>query len=375
MKKRKLLSIVVPTKDRYKYLKFLIDLVANFHSDEVELVIQDNSKDNVDFIEYLKSLQYGFIRYDHVQGQIPMSVNSDKAILNSTGEYVCFLGDDDGLTKTTIEYVKWMKHNNIEALNSASIFYFWPDYSNKSLLKRSSSIRYRRFSNNVTYTDPYKELLKVLRNGINEMGNMPKVYHAIVSREALDRVYEKCGTYFPGNSPDISNAVALSLTVKKCAKINLPLVFSGWSVYAGGGVYANGRKGEPSITEVPWFRPNVEENWNHKLPRLASPFLIWADSAMWTLKQMGREDLYEKVNFNKLYANFVVAYPTYRNKLNNLSFNRFLFIIFSVCVFIKRYFTAAIRRLELFFGIVKIKNGVNNIIEASSFLDKIHQKQ
>ena len=39
-----LLSVVVPTKDRYYYLKKLIDLVDSFgYGEELELVVQDNT--------------------------------------------------------------------------------------------------------------------------------------------------------------------------------------------------------------------------------------------------------------------------------------------------------------------------------------------
>ena len=104
---QKLLSIVVPTKNRYYYLKYLIQLIEELQSDEIEMVIQDNSDDNEEFQNYLKEKKYSFIRYDYVKGQIPMSDNSDRAILNSTGEYICFLGDDDGFTKYLLEGVQW----------------------------------------------------------------------------------------------------------------------------------------------------------------------------------------------------------------------------------------------------------------------------
>ena len=101
----KLLSIVVPTKNRYYYLKFLIQLIENLHSEEIEMVIQDNSDDNKEFLEYLNLKKYNFIRYDYIEGQIPRSDNSDKGILNSTGEYICFIGDDDGVTKYIVDCV------------------------------------------------------------------------------------------------------------------------------------------------------------------------------------------------------------------------------------------------------------------------------
>ena len=372
MRIRKLLSIVVPTKDRYKYLKYLIELVAGFHSDEVELVIQDNSENNSEFLTYLNNLGYDFIRYNHIRGQIPMSDNSDKAILNSTGEYVCFLGDDDGLTRYTIDCARWMKRNKVDAVKPALIYYYWPDSIKENKNSRSAALKFKSFSGEICYKDPFKELIKVLKKGITDRGEMPLVYHSIVSREALDRVYNKCNTFFPGNSPDISNAVALSLTVKKYATINLPRSFSGNSVYHGGGVYASGRKGQPDITEVPWFRPNVVDSWNKKLPRIAAPSLIWADSAMHALNEMGREDLQKNVSFNKLYFYFGIKNHEYRKMLLDFYPNKRSFYFFSTVTFVKKSLFSILKRFELLIGNknkTQVLTGIENIIEAAKCLE------
>lgn len=146
----KLLSIVVPTKNRYYYLKYLIQLIENLHSDEIEMVIQDNSDDNSDFLDYLKVNNFDFIRYDYTKGQIPMSDNADKAVLNSTGEYICFVGDDDGVTNYIIDGVHWMKENGIEVVKSASLNYFWPDAPQG----HSSEIIFLPFSGKVEFLNP-----------------------------------------------------------------------------------------------------------------------------------------------------------------------------------------------------------------------------
>ena len=46
-----LLSIVVPTKNRYIYLFELIKLLASFKRTDFEMVIQDNSTNNKQFID------------------------------------------------------------------------------------------------------------------------------------------------------------------------------------------------------------------------------------------------------------------------------------------------------------------------------------
>lgn len=374
METSKLLSVVVPTKNRYKYLKYLIELIASFKSDEIELVIQDNSDDNTEFVSYIESLNYDFIRYNYIKRQIPMSINSDKAILNSTGEYVCFLGDDDGLTKYTLDCVKWMKENGIEAVKSAEVGYYWPDISSGTEKAQSSVIKYNTFTSKTHRLSPYKELLKVLKRGIPDRGDMPLVYHSLVKRESLNKVFEKAGTFFPGNSPDISNAVALSLTIKTFVKIDFPLAFSGCSVFHGGGVHTTGKKGLPKITEIPWFRPNAENNWDKKVPKIALDALIWADSAISALKQMDATDLYEKINFNVMYSNLVLKSPNYRKYVYEVCTNRLLFYWVYSLTFFKRVVVAVCRRIGWVTGVIKkpiIISNILDVIEASKRLEQL----
>jgi glycosyltransferase involved in cell wall biosynthesis len=366
---RKLLSIVVPTKNRYYYLKYLIRLVDNLHSEEVELVIQDNSDYNNEFVEYLKKKSFSFIRYSYIQGQIPMSVNTDKAIMNSTGEYICFLGDDDGFTKYLLDGVHWMKENGVEAVKPAEPLYSWPDAPQG----KSAEISYHQFTGRVMFVSAYDELLKVLNSGILNRGRMPIAYHAVVSREVLDKVYDIAGTYFPGNSPDISNAVALSLVVKKFALVNIPWAYSGNSAYKGGGVFAQGNSA-PRITEIKWFRPNPEKNWYFKVPKIASGSNIWADSAISSLISMQREDMLNEINFNELYANFIFDFPQHKRLVFDICNSRTQISIYSFYVKLRRFAFAAYRRLGWklhFLPKRKVIKNIENIIQASNKLEEL----
>lgn len=366
---RKLLSIVVPTKNRYFYLKYLIQLVSDLHSDEVELVIQDNSDDNEEFLHYLKENAYSFIRYDYIKGQIPMSDNSDRAILNSTGEYICFLGDDDGFTKYLIEGVRWMKTAGIDAVRPAEVTYSWPDAPQG----KSAEMSHYSFTGKVTFVSAYKELIKVLKSGIQNRGHMPMAYHSVVSRESLDKIYDIAGTFFPGNSPDISNAVALSLIVKKFALVDIPWSYSGNSAYKGGGVFARGNSA-PSITDIPWFRPNVEDRWCKKIPRIASGSNIWADSAIEALKYMHREDLIDKINFNELYANFIFSMPSEAELAYSICDNNLSLKCYALYTKIKRYILAIFRRIGWklhILPVIQVEKNLRTIIAASNKLEQL----
>ncbi len=370
---RKLLSIVVPTKDRYKYLKSLADLVAGIDSDEIELVIQDNSEDNSEIRCFLEERKYDFVRYDYHKGQLPMAVNSDKAVLNSTGEYICFLGDDDGVTKYIVDGVHWMMDNGVEAVKLAVPSYYWPDASQGRGVSQSAEIIYKPYDGSVKYLSPQKELIKILKDGIPDRGDMPLAYHAIVSREAMDRVYQKCGTYFPANSPDIANAVALSLVVNKYALINLPWVISGNCVFKGGGVGAPGKKYPPEISDMPWFRPDAEEKWYYRIPRIAVGETIWPESAIQSLIAMGQSDMLANINFNKLYARFYMQRSSLRYLLHDVHGDTFGMKFEYFKMLLNKYWSALWRRLGWALNIGKPLHiyNVENIIESKKQLEMV----
>ena len=203
---------------------------------------------------------------------------------------------------------------------------------------------------------------------------MPLVYHSIVSREVLNNIYVKTGTFFPGNSPDISNAVALSLIVRKFAIIDLPFAYSGCSAFHGGGVHVDNKKRHPEINEIPWFRPNAEENWDEQVPRIAAGTLIWADSAINALKLMERMDLYRMINFSRMYAIFVLNNRQYRQRVYNVCKNKSAFYCAFVSAAFRKYLYALFRRIRRMIGIRDNKRqlqNINNIIEATAELESI----
>ncbi len=95
----KLLSIVIPTLNRYQYLKRTLDLMipqVQKNIEEVELVICCNSsKDETD--EYIKSLllSYPFIKYKYFDEYVEVGQSLIRSVSEATGEYVVLWGDDD----------------------------------------------------------------------------------------------------------------------------------------------------------------------------------------------------------------------------------------------------------------------------------------
>ena len=98
-----ILSIVVPTKNRYETLSVLVDALMKWKSHDFELVVQDNSDDSTPWEEIAgQHGQDSRLVYSYYKGDISAPENCDLALKRVSGEYVCILGDDDGITEKTI---------------------------------------------------------------------------------------------------------------------------------------------------------------------------------------------------------------------------------------------------------------------------------
>ncbi len=338
-----LLSIVVPTKNRYKYLKHLITLIESFNSSEIELLIQDNSDDNSEFLEYLENIKFSCVKYLYEQKKLSQAGNSDLAIYNSSGEYVCFIGDDDGVTKHIIDCVYWMKENQVDALSSSLAFYMWPDCI--SHIDPTSSLTYKPFNGDFEITDAQFELKKVLENGCVNMGKLPSVYQGIVKRTVLEKIYSIGNTYHPGPSPDMACAVALSFFVEKYVRVDFPIIITGASVHHGGGIDKLKNR-IANIEDVPFLPQNAKENWEKNIPSVWTSATVWPESAIKSLRYLNKGELIKKINFEYMLAKFLVFHFEIKEKAIKLSSNKMTLYFYVLKILFSRYFNAGIRILS-----------------------------
>jgi len=367
-----LLSIVVPTKDRYGHLKHLINLVVGFDSKEIELVIQDNTFHNDEILKFLSTKKSAHLKYYHSREQLPISANVDLAIQNSIGEYVCFIGDDDGVLPNIIDCVKWMKRNDIDALRPAITIYNWPDffYSRKNNI--SGELCYDNFSFVAEEIEIKESLQNLANRGFTHIYTIPKVYQGIVKHKCLDEIYKMGGTFSPGPSPDMATAVALSFVVKKFVAINLPVILVGQSQNVGGG--ERKLKGKvKNIDEVPFLPKDAKENWDSRIPKVWCSQTVWPESAIKAIEYMNKESEID-IDYEYILAKFIHTH--YSNKKLALELSKNNTRLFYYLIFLKisgvflaihwriKYLVTKKRKFE---GRNNINRGINNIEEASYF--------
>jgi glycosyltransferase involved in cell wall biosynthesis len=368
-----IISIVIPTKDRCYYLKKTVRMILSYRLNSIEIIIQDNSDDNSEILDYLRLNPNEVIKYHYISEQMPISKNIDIGILQSCGEYVCVIGDDDGVLRNIVDCAKWMKENNIEALVPAKLIYNWPDYDKLAGMIEPGAMYHKPFMKQVHEVNALEQLRVLAATGFTDINNIPRVYQGIVKKECLNAVYDVGGTYCPGPSPDMANAVALSFVVEKFVSIDIPVVIIGQSMHVGGGERSLSG-GVKKIEDVKFLPKNSAKIWDSRIPKVWCSQTVWPESAMKAITYMKR-DSDVKINFELISARFISNHHDLYKMGYKISKNVFLLTLYLAVIENKKYARKIMDIIKKTIGRnIKLNTheykGLEDIMGASAALEK-----
>lgn len=310
-----IISIVVPTRNRYEYLSVLVRSILTMKSRNFELLIHDNSDEPGGFVPIGFDLNDPRLRY--IYDPTPMSItqNFEKAVSLATGDYICMIGDDDGVTESVIELAHWLKIKNIDASISPVPTYLWPGVSSALDGKQTSGVlRLPNYTKRIDIIESATAIDSVLSSGGIRIGDLPSVYQGIVSKRALDRLFELAGTRFPGPSPDMANAVGLSAVVNSFARVSFPVVISGACSVSGAAEGAR-HQHHGEIADRNFLPQGTAESWPSQVPFYFSGPTLWAATLIHALSATGREGELSRFRYDRLYAACSVLTPNYRDRI------------------------------------------------------------
>lgn len=303
------LSIVIPTKNRYDYLFGCLNSLSFLNPDFTEIVVQDNSDCNDLFLNFIKSSPLSNLKYFYNKESIPISQNSDLAISNSVGEYICYIGDDDSVHSIIEDIVLLLSKYGIDACSTGMSGYYWPDVDLSNNFR--PYFHFKKSENNfVKVVDTKSELKKCLSSGMQHLNKLPRVYHSLLSRSVLDKIYTQFGTFFPGPSPDMANACASCLFIDNHIFVDLPIVLSGTGYQSVAGMSIRGEH-KGNLDSVKHLTSDVDSIWPSFIPKLWSAYTIWPVSAICVLPP-----IYLKLlNTTPLYTRLLLKHPESRRML------------------------------------------------------------
>lgn len=167
-----------------------------------EVVVMDNAGSPATK-EVVDAFESPHIRYFRTPNRLAMTDNWELALEHVSGDYVTFLGDDDGALPDTIEIAEEIHKfwpNTI--LTWKPLVYFWPNffveaYQNLVHMHVGSLIEQRSSS----------ALLGDVYAGKKTYEELPSLYFSFVPRLLIESVRAKYGRYFLSRSPDIASGL------------------------------------------------------------------------------------------------------------------------------------------------------------------------
>lgn len=307
----KKISIIVPIKGSYEYLKSIIYQANKIKSKEFELIIQDNTEKNEEIENFLKSNINNNIKYFHYPKPLSMTENFEEGIKNSNGEYVCILGADDNFSSRILDVVEYLSSRKIESAIFNKAVYYWPGMKFKAHHKRPN-LTIKRSRGSITKIYAQSELESLLKKGIVTIGYLPSPYQGIIKKELLDEIRSISGRYITGACPDMAMAVSLSTIVTNHVYIDMPIIISGQSYNSAGGKGARGEhKGD--LKNKSFLPDDIEKTWPPFIPKIWTGPTIYADSMYSSLISVGREEKLKVFNKEANYAYIISFFPEYKN--------------------------------------------------------------
>ncbi|MFV0270972.1 MAG: glycosyltransferase [Macellibacteroides fermentans] len=305
------LSIIIPTRNRYETLIPVVHAInSNIIGNSYEIVIQDNSDNNEEMLDYLKSNFHNSIKYFYTDQPISMVENTELALSHAEGNYWTFIGDDDIVSPYILKIIELMDYNKVNCLSYAIGNYFYTDLTfNKQYGFNNPATLQVTNQPSLDFKELFceNELEKVLNIGGVYCLKLPRLYHGVVKKELMLKIKDKYGQFIPGPCPDMTLSIALALQINNYHYIEYPVTITGSSRKSEGGKGVS-QKHIVEVKNKEWLSKNVEQEWSPKIPKIFTRETIWAQSIFHVLNVSRIE---KSINYLKLYENMYFSCPDF----------------------------------------------------------------
>ena len=208
-------SIVIPTFNRAKSLRLLLENIYQQSFSDFEIIIQDNdSTDNTRDLVYKYNKKHNNIYYRKNESNIRTARNLYKGILRARGKYIFMMGDDDLILKkdTLFNIYKILKNKEIGFIRLKFIYhndfsYLFTYFANKGkediyFQKKSQNLeiynflyKYFQFISGVIFKNIRNKRIELLEKNNNSLYmdsfyihylfNLTKKYGAMVMNNEI----------------------------------------------------------------------------------------------------------------------------------------------------------------------------------------------
>ncbi len=228
-------TIVLPTKRRPDTFRHALATALWQDDPGVEIVVQNNGADP-ETRAIVDAAADPRIVYDETAEVLPMTANWERALNQASGDWVTYLGDDDGLLPDACSYVR---HVATSMAGLTVIKWNIPDYGWPTA---QPSIRDLLCVPNVDKTD-----IGYLINSVELIGDIykyerqlltaPTIYCAFTHISLIRRARALYGRYFDTDLPDVHSAIVNLCMAPMFLHLTRPLGVRGVSGHSIGSAY------------------------------------------------------------------------------------------------------------------------------------------
>ena len=232
------ISIIIPTRERAQYLRFSLQTALGIQDENLEILVCNNAScDNTEAV--IKSFSDPRIRYVNTGSRVSMRENFNNALKHSSGEYVIFFGDDDGIVPSQFKYLRaLLETHRPDGLSWCRATYGWPI---KGYGIKTGGVRFYRHSSfgRPFFYDPKVANLDALMGCQLSclMPVTPNIYHGCVSRDYLNKTAPNSGDYFDSAIPDVNFQYRTIMLGGNFLHADHPFTINGYSPASTGGAY------------------------------------------------------------------------------------------------------------------------------------------
>ncbi|MGT2436993.1 glycosyltransferase family 2 protein [Bradyrhizobium betae] len=227
-----LLSVVVPTLDRPDTLRHALATMAcqPAHAD-CEFIVQNNGG-NPEIAKAVADLQDERFKHFASETVLTMTDNWEAALGHASGEYIAFLGDDDGLMPYACATASdLLSGRKIDLLSWRAYSYYWPGYYHPAF--RNRLLAEIDLASSAKHVSSRDELARIFGFQVH-YAHLPMIYNSFVRRTVIDRMRAVGGRYFIGLSPDVASGIANAALTESFVRLSRPLSMAGFSQHSTG---------------------------------------------------------------------------------------------------------------------------------------------
>ena len=273
-------SVVIPTRERCNTLDAAIRTCVTQDYDNFEIIVSDNFSQD-DTKEVVNSFRDKRIIYVNTGKRLAMADNWEFGLSQVTGNYVLFLGDDDGLLPGALKDLSEIINRlGCDAISWNGASYYWPC----CIIERAPNMLVTPL-NGKLYKRNAELMLRNVLSFKKSLYELPSIYRGVVSRSIIEHIKERSdGKYFHSMSPDIYSAIVLAASVDTYYYSTKPYSVFGQSQHSTGASYLYSEKQSAGVAERKFFNePNIP--CHDKLVLAPSILLILANTFLQAQEQ------------------------------------------------------------------------------------------